>query len=244
MPPKISVITVCWNCAGAIEETIRSVLSQTYDRVEYLVVDGKSTDGTLEILKKYAHAIDVLVSEADNGIYDAMNKGLALLSGDSDYVLFLNAGDTFAAEDTIARVVAARYSSKSHVYGDVLTIDGRKSHPARLSIRVLASGMICHQSLFFRSQIHRQTPYDTKYKISADFDLLVRMFRRGDEFEHVDVDVARFDATGVSSKQRQTLHQERREIIASYPLLKMWFVTRRFRTALRRLKTMVCSGCK
>lgn len=102
--PKITVVTVCYNASATLEQTMLSVLNQTYPNIEYIVIDGGSTDGTVEIIKKYADRIAYWVSEPDKGIYDAMNKSIAKASG--EYINFMNAGDSFHANDTIAKVVS------------------------------------------------------------------------------------------------------------------------------------------
>lgn len=96
---KISIITVCYNSCTNIEKTIKSVLSQNYDNIEYIIIDGKSTDGTIEIIQKYSNNIDTFISEPDNGIYDAMNKGIKHSTG--EWLMFMNAGDTYISNDSL-----------------------------------------------------------------------------------------------------------------------------------------------
>jgi glycosyltransferase involved in cell wall biosynthesis len=103
MESKISIITVCFNCEGLIERTIKSVIDQTYTNVQYIIIDGGSTDDTLNVIKRYEDSIDVLLSESDNGIYDAMNKGLNYATG--DLVYFLNAGDYLCNNDVLRNVI-------------------------------------------------------------------------------------------------------------------------------------------
>ena len=101
--PKFSIITVTYNAAAVLEDTIQSIITQTYKNVEYIIVDGASTDGTLKIIERYRPHIHTVISEKDNGLYDAMNKGLALATG--DYVCFLNAGDCLHEDDTLQNMV-------------------------------------------------------------------------------------------------------------------------------------------
>ena len=113
---KISVVTVCYNSVDTIEETMLSVLNQTYSDVEYIIIDGGSTDGTVDIIKKYADRIAYWVSEPDNSIYDAMNKGIAVATG--DYINFMNSGDSFASKDSISNVLTNIKEDIDIVFGD------------------------------------------------------------------------------------------------------------------------------
>ena len=115
---KISVVTVCYNAADCIEHTMLSVLNQSYPDIEYIVIDGGSTDGTVDIIKKYADRLAYWVSEPDKGIYDAMNKGIAAASG--SYINFMNAGDTFASDSVLAEIVPQINPNSQIVYGDVV----------------------------------------------------------------------------------------------------------------------------
>ena len=131
--PKLTVITIVYNNVRAIERTVLSVLNQTYPNIEYLVIDGASVDGTLEILKKHEGRISKLISETDKGIYDAMNKGLALSSG--DYILFMNSGDEIYDSDTIEKVFASAldadiYYGETEMYNEDWKSLGQRRHKA------------------------------------------------------------------------------------------------------------------
>lgn len=118
--PIISVITVCYNAVANIEETMLSVLNQRYDKVEYIVIDGGSKDGTLDVIKKYANKLAYWISEPDKGIYDAMNKGIAKATG--DWINFMNAGDKFINEEVLNKSFVSRYSDDVDIlYGDVIS---------------------------------------------------------------------------------------------------------------------------
>ena len=122
--PKFSIITVTYNAEKVLEDTIQSIVTQSYKNVEYIIVDGGSTDGTLSIVNKYKEHIHTLVSEPDKGLYDAMNKGLKLATG--DYVWFLNAGDTLYTADTVQRIVASlkkKVSLPDVIYGETRIVD-------------------------------------------------------------------------------------------------------------------------
>lgn len=154
-----------------IERTINSVASQSYKNIEYVVVDGCSTDGTVDVIKKYEGSIDVWVSEKDYGISDAFNKGLKLLSG--DYVIFMNAGDVFYSDDVVNNTIPFLLSNpESVVYGNAL-VGGKcinADHRGILSKKLL-SNPVCHQAVFVPTNIHKSIFYDRKYRYSMDFEL-------------------------------------------------------------------------
>lgn len=145
--PTISVVTVCLNAASVIEDTLRSVLSQDYPLTEYVVVDGGSTDGTVEALRKYSGRIAAMTSAPDRGVYDAMNKALGMARG--DYLLFLNAGDVLASPQVIG--MAARGADADVVYGDFEYSSGPRKG------RVVADvdrGIFNHQCVLYRKSLH------------------------------------------------------------------------------------------
>lgn len=153
--PLISVITVVLNGEKYLEETILSVLSQTYDNVEYIIIDGGSTDGTLDIIKKYEHAIDYWVSEKDKGIYDAMNKGINVASG--EWLNFMNAGDRFAENNILKLIYFEYFQNNSHVdfiYSDTI-LDGKNFCECSIT-----NYKIIHQSVIYKRKIHNEVgPY-------------------------------------------------------------------------------------
>lgn len=159
--PKFSVITVTYNAEKVLEDTVQSVISQTYHHVEYIIIDGASKDGTLEIVNRYRDRIHQLVSEPDKGLYDAMNKGIALATG--DYLCFLNAGDSFHEDDTLQKMVHSINGNElpDILYGETALVDAerhflrmrRLSAPETLNWKSFKQGMlVCHQ--LFSPAIH------------------------------------------------------------------------------------------
>ena len=153
--PKFSVITVCYNAQSVIEDTIQSVIAQTYHHVEYILIDGASTDRTMNIVNKYKAHITTIVSEPDKGIYDAMNKGILLATG--DYLCFLNAGDSFHEDDTLQQMVHTLHEAElpDVLYGETELVDReghflrmrRLSAPEVLTWKSFRQGMlVCHQA--------------------------------------------------------------------------------------------------
>lgn len=181
---KLSVVTVCYNSAETIRETIESVISQNYDELEYIIVDGGSTDGTIDIIQEYRRHIAKFVSEPDRGMYDAMNKGIALASGDA--VCHLNSDDTYSSPDALAHLVACLEGANAQaVFADLVLVDRRQPDrilryyssrpftPARLRY----GWMPAHPTfLVLRSQYERYGGYSLDYQIAADFEMMVRLF--------------------------------------------------------------------
>ena len=186
-PLRISIITVAYNSAATLEDTIQSVLSQTYPDIEYIVVDGGSTDGTTVLLQQYESRFQgrlLWVSEKDNGIYDAMNKGIRMATG--DVVGILNSDDYFTAPDVIARMVRAfADEAVDAVYGDIHFIrDGEPERCVRYySSRRFSPGrlrfgfMPAHPSFYARRTVYERAGlYKTDYKIGSDYEMMVRLF--------------------------------------------------------------------
>ncbi|RUO19610.1 glycosyl transferase [Aliidiomarina iranensis] len=180
---KISIITVCYNSESTIEDTIKSVLSQDYDDIEYIIIDGGSTDRTLDIVNKYADRIESVVSEPDNGIYDAMNKGIEIATG--ELIGILNSDDLFASERTISEVAEKVKSlpRNSLFYGAVAIVDREEIDKVRryysikrFTKRKLKVGIMPpHPATFvFKSVYEDIGSYQTDYRIAADFEFYVR----------------------------------------------------------------------
>jgi glycosyltransferase involved in cell wall biosynthesis len=181
---KISIVTVCFNSAATIADTLRSVAVQTHPDIEHLVIDGGSRDTTLDIIRTVGKHVARLVSEPDGGIYDAMNKGLALATGDA--VGFLNSDDMLAAPDAIAKLAAAlEHPSIDAAYGDLVFVDPRDPAKVRRYWRpgpyrpgACAGGWMPPHPTFYirRSVLQRARGFRTDYRLQADFELILRLF--------------------------------------------------------------------
>lgn len=190
---KVTVATVVFNDAAGLEKTIHSVTGQSYENIEFIVIDGASTDGTQDTCRQYAAKIDVLVSEPDTGIYNAMNKAIEKASG--DYVIFMNAGDTFVDSSTVAGVFAKADLSADVLYGDryYLKADGSSSHQAAKSIDTVFHRMpYCHQSCFTKLSVLQKFRFDETYRYAADYNQVVQMYTNGCSFSKLDVTVCNF----------------------------------------------------
>jgi glycosyltransferase involved in cell wall biosynthesis len=206
---KISVITVCYNSAATIRDTLESVLAQTYPNIEYIIVDGASTDATLTIIAEYRNRIAHLISEPDQGLYDAMNKGIRVATGD---VIGIINSDDFYENNTVISDVAACFTATPHsdlIFGDIVFVN-----PAQLETitryyrahhfrawKLRFGWMPPHPATFIRKQIYQTVGlYALDYKISADYEMFIRMLMVNHlKFTHLDKVLVRMRAGGVSS---------------------------------------------
>lgn len=218
--PKLSVITIVYNNVRDIERTVLSVLGQTYTNIEYIVVDGLSNDGTLQVIQKYSDRIGKLISEKDKGIYDAMNKGLAAATG--DYVIFMNSGDEFYTLDTVATVFATAPDADIY-YGETEMINdegqslGQRRHkaPEAFTWRDFKYGMsISHQAIYIKRALAE--PYDPRYQLSADIDWIIKAAKKAKKIVNVNSYVAKYLVGGMSKKKHRQSLQERFNIMKRY----------------------------
>ena len=194
--PLISVITVSYNAVATIEETILSVINQTYSNIEYIIIDGGSTDGTVDIIKKYEDKIAYWVSEPDGGIYYAMNKGINVATG--EWVHFRNCGDYFFDNQTLEKVFSVPVKNETIIlHGDcrVIYSDGYKDRQPPLLYRSYKKGMpIYHPSTFVRSEYHKQHPFNLKYKSSSDYEFVYRSMENNVEIEYRSMIISIYNA--------------------------------------------------
>ena len=207
---KVTVVTAVLNDAGHIEQTILSVISQTNIEIEYIIVDGGSKDGTLELIGKYKDKISLLISEPDRGVYDAMNKGIKYSTG--DFVYFLNSGDVLLNPSILSKIKLEELKERNAIiYGNVVVAYGNiealeKPRPFFNSKMKFKGIGICHQSMFFPGELIRNEKYDLSYKIAADYDLVYRLWRKGTEFLYKDITIAKYDwGKGISSNPYKLL---------------------------------------
>ncbi|MEN8265064.1 MAG: glycosyltransferase family 2 protein [Nitrospirota bacterium] len=181
--PLVSIVTIVFNGEKTLEKTIQSVLGQTYENIEHIIIDGGSTDGTLKIIRQYNDKIAYWLSEPDNGIYDAMNKGVSLATG--EWINFMNVGDTFYEPDTVKKVFSSNYGKADIIYGNNEIIYGSELSVIRkaLDITELWKGMIVnHQSMFVKTSLMQKHPFNLDYKIGADYNFIYSAYMDKCEF--------------------------------------------------------------
>lgn len=249
-----SIITCTYNAESVLQRTLDSVLEQTYSHVEHIIVDGASTDATLNMVEAYRQKSDAedwchevhVKSEPDRGLYDAMNKGIQRATG--QYVLFLNAGDVFPSADTlelVAESVGEGEEPPAVLYGDTDVVDNdghflrhrRLSPPRRLTWRSFMKGMlVCHQAFYARTDLAKATPYDLHYRFSADVDWCIRIMRlarrRRLSMRNVGAVVVNFLDGGMTTTNHRASLKERFHVMAHHygfvptVLMHAWFVIR------------------
>lgn len=253
---KFSIITITYNAASVLGRTTDSVLCQTYPCVEHIIVDGASTDDTLSLANDYSqrsyasgngHEIRIL-SEPDNGIYDAMNKGLQMATG--DYVCFMNAGDAYPNADVLQNIADCTKNDSpgelpAVIFGNTDIVDdhgdfiGRRrlQPPDDLTWRSFRHGMlVCHQAFYARTDMAKKIPYDTRYRYSADVDWCIRIMKQA-EAQHLPLlnlhaTVANYAQQGETTRHHKESLKERFQIMArhygktSTILMHLWFAAR------------------
>lgn len=223
--PKVSIITVCYNARSIVEETILSVVSQSYSDTEYIIIDGGSSDGTVEVIKKYLNNISLFISEPDKGIYDAMNKGLKAATG--EWINFMNAGDKFSSNDVLAEVFEKRsYDSEVKViYGDVFLklSDNLTIKQLSSSLKFIERAMpFCHQSTFVSKSAIKY--FNTRYKICADYDFFYNLyFADRKSFYYVNCAIAIYDNTHGVSVDNQRENRKENLVIRSAHKNPRWY---------------------
>ena len=219
MTPFISIITVNYNNATGLKKTMGSVLNQTYDDFEYIVVDGDSNDGSKEVLTSFDHTRLTGISESDTGIYNAMNKGIRKARG--KYLLFLNSGDYLVSED-ILKKVAPEINMETPFAGCDLILDSeegqvRKSHPKAISLSYLLRRTIYHPSTFIRRDMFEKYGYyNEELRVVSDWEFFLKTVGlNGEAFERIPTPLTIFDMTGISSKKEnlEKIAQEKEQVI-------------------------------
>jgi len=239
MTLSFSIITVTYNASKFLENTLQSVINQTYNNIEYIIIDGGSKDGTIDIIKNNEPNIKYWISEPDNGIYDAMNKGLSVATG--DYVCFLNAGDSFQNSSILANLAEKLTLGglSDIIYGetDLVNSNGEKiserrlKAPQSLTWKSFRMGMIvCHQAFIVKRDIAPE--YDLQYLFSSDFDWCIRCMKKSGEIVNSKMRLINYLYEGTTTANRKASLKERYTIMCKYygtiptQIRHLWFAVR------------------
>lgn len=237
--PKLSVITVTYNAEKTLERTLKSVREQSYPHIEHVIVDGKSKDKTVDLIREYNSEKMTWISEPDKGLYDAMNKAAAMASG--HYLCFLNAGDTFFAVDSVEKMMLSfpGTTSPDILYGETAIVDNndkfmymrRLKAPENLTWKSFRQGMlVCHQAFIVKRELFE--PYDLQYRLSADVDWCIRMMRKAKNICNTHLTLINYLNEGITTTNRNASLKERYRIMAKHYgqvstlLHHIWFVVR------------------
>lgn len=217
--PKITVVTVTYNAEKFLKDCIESIIFQNYDNIEYIVIDGNSEDNTLEIINKYwkRGLISKYISEKDNGLYDAMNKGINLANG--DIISFLNADDLYFDNTVLKKVAQAFKKDIDFLYGDIVYIKRNKDEyfrywkTGKLDINKLKYGwQIPHPSFFVKTSIAKKIMFNTKYKIAADHDFIIRVIKNYKKYDYINYPLVKMRFGGESTKNLKNMKNGNKEI--------------------------------
>jgi glycosyltransferase involved in cell wall biosynthesis len=234
MIPKISIITVVYNAKGFLEETIESVLNQNFDNFEYIIIDGGSTDGTLDVINKYQDRITLWVSEPDKGIYDAMNKGIRYAKG--EYVYFLGGDDLLFDDQVLKNVNSYLLDERKVYYGNVLFKKRNVIYDGKFNSLKIVTRNISHQSIFYPKEIFKKYSFDTKYKIFADYELNLKLYGNSSySFVYIPITIALFNDEGASGSNTLDLNFETDRLRIIKNNFPYWiYLYRFFRTKLSK----------
>ncbi|MEO6289137.1 MAG: glycosyltransferase family 2 protein [Ginsengibacter sp.] len=233
---KITIITVCKNSQQFLSETIESVINQTYKNIEYIIIDGDSTDGTKEIIQRYLNDINTWISEADSGMYDAINKGLRLATG--DYILVLNSDDILAGSDTIKKAVDyIDIEKRDYYYGNMIKSNNGEKKQVKLfpvtfqQLLLSTHGTFApHPCFFISKKINKKLGgYDLKYKYASDYDYILRaLASTGSNGKYLNINITNFRIHENSITASGKIDAERKKILLDHGYYRQPFLKRFF----------------
>jgi glycosyltransferase involved in cell wall biosynthesis len=213
---KVSIVVVSLNTKSFFLNTVSSIFSQTYQNKEIIIVDGNSTDGTRELIKKMKKNFSKIIIENDNGIYDAMNKGSKLASG--HWIVFLNSGDIFYNKTTLSDIFNKRIINKDIIYGNTSIQNNNINYIAKgLAFTKKTLLMpFCHQSTIVRSNIVKVYKFSLNYKYSSDFNFFIKCFYNNKKFYNSNIIISKIVANGLSDINRQKVYNENIQILKNF----------------------------
>ena len=211
---KLSIITINYNNVKGLRTTIESILSQSFYDKEWIVIDGGSTDGSKELILEYAKFFSYFCCEKDKGIWDALNKGISKAKG--TYLNFMNSGDTYADKNTLSSIFNHNLYGDI-IYGNTLNIYKDKelkiTHPSEITLSFLCNKTINHQSAFISNKLQKKFYYDSNYKYTSDRKFWIQAALDNATFQYINLDIAKYDCNGISSKNLKIVQQEHQTII-------------------------------
>lgn len=206
----LSIITINYNNAAGLEKTIKSVISQTCKRYEFIIIDGGSKDGSKDIIERHQDQITYWVSEPDNGIYNAMNKGVKVAKG--EYCIFMNSGDIFYTNNVIGEFFEKANNEKDIIEGNCYLQGRVMKLPESISGIFLFKNALCHQAAFIRTSLLKTDPYLEDYKIASDWIFFFNtLILKNRTYQHIDLTVCDFDCTGISATNKDLGYIERKQ---------------------------------
>lgn len=216
---KLSIITINYNAVNGLRMTIDSIVSQSFKDYEWIVVDGGSTDGSRELLEQNRDHFAYWCSDPDNGIYNAINKGLRHATG--EYVLFLNSGDWLYSETVLEKAFTHIDGQQDIYYGDYVQVnDGGRLNPITLPEELgfffFPYNNICHQATFYRRTLFENNPYDESFSIVSDWAMNLKLLFEGRTFKHLDQFIVYYDNQGKSAAANNKHHEERTAAFEKY----------------------------
>jgi glycosyltransferase involved in cell wall biosynthesis len=216
--PKVSIVTVVFNAKEYLKETITSVITQKISNIEYIIIDGLSTDGTVEIIKEFDTSISYWISEKDKGIYDAMNKAIEKASG--EWILFLNAGDTFYSNDSIEKFLQD-VNPDTELYNGAINFIDQSTNEGRIKVpygleKIWETIPCWHQASFIKTSLMKEYKYSLEYKIAGDHDFYLRCFNNNNKFQFTNNIIANMVAGGLHQQQAKLAYIESIKILAKY----------------------------
>ena len=212
----LSIITINFNNKPGLQKTVESIVNQTYNQFEYIIIDGGSIDGSTDIILQHKNNIHYSVSEKDNGIFNAMNKGI--LASKGKYILFINSGDVLYEKSTLLECIPYLQHDKGFVYGNTFFDKGGKrsfvNYPDKLSFSFFLTDSLCHQSTFINRYLFKDSLYNEKAKIVSDWEFfIIKICKENNTYQHMNITVSVFDASGASSEQLHYNEKERLAVI-------------------------------
>jgi glycosyltransferase involved in cell wall biosynthesis len=223
--PLITIITVVLNARDLIGPTLRSVAEQSYENIQHVIIDGGSSDGTLEVIMANEASVDLWISEHDHGVYDAMNKGIGFARG--EWITFLNAGDVYTSQRMLAELAPLMVDGADILYGDheIRFADYTLIYRARPAEELWKNMVFCHQTVFARTSLVKELMFSTILRISADYDMMMRAYLAGYRFVNSRMVIASVPAGGMSDSAVYSGVLERFMVLHRLSLLSYKIIT-------------------